>query len=201
MEFAWARQKNTKLQPLVIAVNEEKYLSVHVLARRDCTAALLADLKDMPVALPRGSQNCELFWKRQAGLHGFALTDPLAALQRPADVEDALDDVVEGKAEVAVVDGAGMECYQRRKPGRFARLKELHKPESFPVPIVAYVEGQIDDATLRTFKEGIVRAQRTAKGQRVLMLWKLTSFDPVPDDYPRLLDEVAQKYAPTAAEE
>lgn len=197
MEFAWARQKNTKLQPLVIAVNQQKYLRVHVLVRHDGAATRLADLKDMPVALPRASlPHCELFLKRQGSLCGTESAPAFSQLCRPSNAEDALDDVVEGKAQAAVIDGAGLECYQRRKPGRFARLKELHKPESFPVPIVAYVEGKLDDARLRAFREGIVKAQQTAKGRQVLMLWKLTAFEPVPDDYGQLLDEVAKTYTP-----
>jgi ABC-type phosphate/phosphonate transport system substrate-binding protein len=197
MEFAWARQKNTKLQPLVIAVNQEKYLRVHVLVRQDCAATRLTDLKDMRVALPRaGVPHCELFLKRQGSLCATESAPAFSQLSRPSDAEDALDDVVEGKAQAAIIDGAGLECYQRRKPGRFARLKELRKPESFPVPIVAYVEGLLDDAKLRAFREGIVKAQQTAKGRQVLMLWKLTGFEPVPDDYGQLLDEVAKTYTP-----
>jgi len=150
----------------------------------------------MPVALPRGLPHCELFLKRQGNLCGTESATAFSQLCRPADAEDALDDVVEGKAQAAVIDGAVLECYQRRKPGRFAQLKELRKPESFPVPIVAYVEGTLDDADLRAFREGIVKAQKTAKGRQALMLWKLTGFEPVPDDYGQLLDNVAKTYAP-----
>lgn len=199
MEFAWARQKNTKLQPLVIAVNEQKYLRVHVLVRQDCAAGRLADLKDMPLGMPRCClEHCELFLKRQGSLCATDTAAAFSQLSRSSDADDALDDLVDGKTQAAVVDGAGLESYQRRKPGRFARLKELHKPESFPVPIVAYVEGKLDDASLRAFREGIVKAQQTAKGRQVLMLWKMTGFEPVPDDYPQLLDEVAKTYTPPA---
>jgi ABC-type phosphate/phosphonate transport system substrate-binding protein len=201
MEFAWARQKNSKLQPLVIAVNQQKYLRVHVLVRQDCAATCFADLKDLPVALPRGLPHCELFFKRQGNLCGSESAAAFSQLCRPGVAEDALDDVVEGKVQAAVIDGAVLECYQRRKPGRFAQLKELRKPESFPVPIVAYVEGKLGDADLRAFREGIVKAQKTAKGRQALMLWKLTGFEPVPDDYGQLLDNVAKTYAPPASQQ
>jgi hypothetical protein len=114
-------------------------------------------------------------------------------------VEDALDAVVDGACQAAVVDGAAMDCYQHRKPGRFGNLKEIGSPETFPVPIVAYVDGKLDDATLCTVREGICRAQQTAKGQRVLMLWKLTGFETVPDDYPALLDDIAESYSPASS--
>jgi ABC-type phosphate/phosphonate transport system substrate-binding protein len=197
MEFAWARAKNDKLRPLVIAVNQQKYLRVHILVRQDCPATRLTDLKDRPVALPRASlPHCELFLKRQGSLCGTEMAPAFSQLCRPADAEDALDDVVEGKAQAAVIDGAVLDCYRRRKPGRYAQLKELDKPESFPVPIVAYVDGQLNDADLRAFRDGIVKAQQTAKGRQVLMLWKLTGFEPVPDDYAQLLDNVAKTYTP-----
>src|SRR5262249_49082593 len=133
VEFAWARQKNTKLHALVIAVNQNRCLRVHVMVRQDCAAARLADFKEMPISVPRCSlEHCELFVRRQASLCGGDGAAAFSQLCRPADVEDALDDVVDGKSQAAVVDGAALDCYQKRKPGRFGRLKELHKPELFP---------------------------------------------------------------------
>jgi ABC-type phosphate/phosphonate transport system substrate-binding protein len=194
-EFAWARQKNTKLQPLVIAVNQDRSLRVHVLVRQDCTATRLADLKDMPLALPRCTlDHCELFLNQQQALCGSS-NAPFPKLCRPGAVEDALDEVVDGKMQAAVVDGAAVDSYQHRKPGRFARLKDLHKPVLFPAPVVAYQEGAIDDTALRAFRGGLLKAQQSAKGRMVLTLWKLTRFEKVPDDYPQLLDEVAKTYA------
>src|SRR5207244_6848780 len=47
----------------------------------------------------------------------------------PENTEDALDDVVDGVVQAAVVDRAGLEAYKRRKPGRFNRLKEVARSQ------------------------------------------------------------------------
>ena len=69
----------------------------------------------------------------------------------------------------------------------------------FPAPIVAYQEGGLDDAAVRAFRDGFMKTQQSARGRMVLMLWKLTGFESVPDDYPQLLDKVAKTYTPPRA--
>src|SRR5262249_20800450 len=156
----------------------DKSLRVRVLVRQDCTATRLADLKDMPLALPRCAlDHCELFLNQQQALCGS--NAPFPKLCRPGAVEHALDEVVDGKVQAAVVDGAAADSYQQRRPGRFARLKDLHKPVMFPAPVVAYQEGGLDDAALRAFRGGLLKAKESAKGRMVLTLWKITGFEKV----------------------
>jgi len=37
------------------------------------------------------------------------------------NVEDGLDDVVDGNIQAAVLESAALEAYKRRKPGRYGR--------------------------------------------------------------------------------
>src|SRR5207244_11836898 len=81
----------------------------------------------------------------------------------PENTEDALDDVVDGVVQAAVVDRAGLEAYKRRKPGRFNRLKEVARSQPLPPPLVAYYEGVLDQDTLKRFGDGLLNARRKEK--------------------------------------
>jgi ABC-type phosphate/phosphonate transport system substrate-binding protein len=115
-------------------------------------------------------------------------------ITNPATVEDALDDVVDGVAQVCVVDSVALDCYKRRKPGRFAKLKIAHSSEIFPAAVVAYRTEILDEATRARFRDGMMNANRTARGRWLMTLWKLTGFEPVPPDYDRTLTEIAKAY-------
>ena len=108
--------------------------------------------------------------------------------------------MVDGTVQAAVVDGVGLEAYKRRKPGRFAKLKELLKSELFPDTVVAYHRGALDDATLERFRSGLMRADKTATGRLLLMLWTLTAFEAVPPDYEQMLGDIAKAYPAPSGE-
>src|SRR5262245_914159 len=126
IEYAWVRQKHTELKPLVIAVNQRRDLYAHLLVRKDNMAGGMAELRDQALARPSNSKLwCDLCLDRQCRLCGKAPASHFSAVAVPATAEDALDDVVEGTVAATVVDGISLEGYQRRKPARFAQLKEL----------------------------------------------------------------------------
>jgi ABC-type phosphate/phosphonate transport system substrate-binding protein len=196
-EFAWARQKNPKLRPLVIAVSGDQAMRAHVMARQGSTAAKLTDLKGQAFALPKESRaHCRLLVERQCKAQGKSPQDFFAPLTTPGNVEDALDDVLDGVVQATVIDSFGLEAYKRRKPGRFAKLKEIQKSEVFPAPVVAYQDGTFDEATLKQFREDLLRTIQDAEGQRLLGLWKLTGFAQVPNDYERTVTEILRAYPP-----
>src|SRR5260370_22695274 len=62
IEFAWARQKHPELRPLMIAVNQQRYLRAYFMVRADNPATSLKDLHDRTFSLPRESwKHCHLF--------------------------------------------------------------------------------------------------------------------------------------------
>jgi len=196
-EFAWAQQKNPRLRPLVIAVSGDHRMRAHLMAHQDCPATKLADLKTKPFALPKESRaHCRLYIDRQCKAQGKSPPTFFARLTTPDNLEEALDDVVDGVVQATVVDSFGWEAYKRRKPGRSAKLKEVQKSEVFPSPVVAYHTGAFDEPTLGRFRDDLLRANQDAEAQRLLTLWKLTGFTQVPDDYERTLTEIVKAYPP-----
>jgi ABC-type phosphate/phosphonate transport system substrate-binding protein len=196
-EFAWARQKHPELRPLVIAVNQSHHLRALLVVRQDSRAACLADLRDKPFGLPRFSRaHCHLYLQRRCQECGKEPQALFGKITTPANVEEALDDVVDDLIHASVVDGVALEGYQRRKPGRYAKLKTVQVSEVFPAAVVAYRAGAVDEATLRKFREGLLGAQRTVLGRQMLLLWKLTGFEPVPEDYEQTLADIVKAYPP-----
>src|SRR5206468_1280812 len=188
VEFAWARQKHKDLRPLVIAVNQDRHLRAHLLVAGNSPASRFADLQGKALAMAKGTRlHCRLFVERPCQGCGHEPEKFFSRITTPTDVEDALDDVVDGTVEATVVDGAALECYKRRKPGRFAKLRELQISEVFPSSVIAYHAGHLNDATLKRFKDGMIGAGQRTGTKRVLMLWKMTGFEAIPEDYEQTL--------------
>jgi len=202
-EFAWARQKDANLKPLMLAVNQQQHQRALILVRNDSAAASLADLKGKTIAVPRrGRENCQLFLDRRCKAIGKEPKDFFAKILTPNAAEEAVDAVVNGQVDAALTDTCFLDWYEKHKAARFARLKVVEKSEVFPATVVAYRAGAIDDATLRRLREGMVSAKDNPRGVELMTLCQMTSFDPVPDDYDKLLTEIAKAYpAPEKAKE
>lgn len=195
IEFAWARQRFPDIRPLMIAVNEDRHLRALLVVRRDASVMGLADVKGKAVALPRGArEHCHVFLNHGCIKAGTEMQKYFAKLTNPANSEVALDDVVDGLVDAAVVDSLAYDSFKRRKPGRFARLKVAEQSEVFPAAVIAYRPGCIDVVRLQRFRDGMINANQTTLGRKLLTLWKLTGFEPIPPDYEQTLTRIVQAY-------
>jgi ABC-type phosphate/phosphonate transport system substrate-binding protein len=196
-EFAWAQEKDPKLQPLAIAVNVYPYRYAYVVARRDNKATDFAGLQGQSLSLPRAGQgHLRLFVERQSQAAGKPLDAYFSKMPTPDNAEDALDDVVDGTVQTVVVDRVGLEAYKRRKPGRFSRLKVVAQSPAFPPPLVAYYGMVLDKATRERFQDGLLNANRKEEGKRLLTLFRLTGFEASPGDFEKVIAETRKAYPP-----
>jgi ABC-type phosphate/phosphonate transport system substrate-binding protein len=199
-EFAWAREKYPDLKPLAVAVNVYKYPVAYVVSARTNPAKDFAGLKGQSLAVPAsGAGFLRLFVERQSEANAKKANEFFSKITTADNVEDALDDLVDGKVQAVVVDRAGLEAYKRRKPGRFKQLKEVAQSKPFPPALVAYYDSALDEATLRRFKDGLLGAAGKEKGQTLLTLFRLTGFQDVPDDFDRVLADTRKAYPPPDA--
>jgi ABC-type phosphate/phosphonate transport system substrate-binding protein len=199
-EFAWARQKFQDLRPLCIVINRQRNLYAYVMVKEDSPVKNFADLKGKAVALPlRSREHCRLYLERLCAAAGQEPERFLGQTVTSAHVEAALDDVLRGKVQAAVVDGVSLECYRHVKPGCGARLRVLSQSEIFPAAVVAYRQGALDAATLNRFKNGMITANQNERGRDLMSMWKVTAFEAVPADYEQTLTNVLRAYPPPAA--
>jgi ABC-type phosphate/phosphonate transport system substrate-binding protein len=201
-EFAWVREKYPEIKPLVIVVNQIPHQRAYLLVRKDDKLSAFADLKGKSLAIARHTHEpCYLFLERKCQATGVKMEDSFSKITRPDNVEAALDDLVDGTVQAAVVDEAAISSYKRRKPGRFAKLKELEKSPIFPAGVVAYRPDKWNDADLKSIRDALLNAHQNPEGRQLLTMWKLTGFEPVPEDYDERLKNIAKEYPPPNGKE
>ena len=199
VEFAWARVKHPELRPLAIAVNQDPHLHALVVVRAENNAADVSSLHDQVLAMPQQSKiHCHLFLEKFSRSGRRPTQQFFSKVTTPPNTEEALDDVIDKDAAVAVVDGVAFETFKRRKPGRAAKLRVVATSDVFPSAVIAYRPGVLDEATLNKFRSGLFNANQNAMGKQMLTLWKLTAFEAIPADYEQNLTEIVKTYPPPA---
>ena len=194
-EFAWATNDCPDLKPLALAVNLYRYPTVHILTNRDNPATDFAGLKGQSVVLPdRGQPFLRLFAQREARAQGKELNEFFAKTATQASVEDCIDDVVDGTVQVVVVDRAALEAFKQSKPGRFKKLKEVAKSPPLPPLVIAYYGSVLDSAEVKNIQDQLVAAGKAEKGKTLLMLFHMTAFNAVGDDFEGVLAETRKVF-------
>lgn len=203
IEYAWIKQKHPQIQPLMIAVNQDRHFRVHLVVKGGDSVKNIADLSGMKIAMPKGTrEHSRLFLTKHCQVCGKVPGSFFKTTTMPATVEEALDDVVDGEVEAAIVEAVPLSSYTRRKPGRAAQLKSLIVSEVFPSGVIAFNPGHLDEVTLQKFRNGMTNANKNIMGRQMLMLWKLTAFEPVPEDYDTICKKITEIYpSPVAAPE
>ncbi|CAN5206695.1 hypothetical protein BH10PLA2_BH10PLA2_33500 [soil metagenome] len=194
-EFAWAQEKLPSLKPLMLAVRVHPFSRAFILVKKTNPAKDFAGLAGQTLSMPAPSLGFpQLFIEREAEAAGKKLDTFFGKISKPQEVEDAIDDVVDGVVQVTVVDQQVLTAYKRRKPGRFEKLKLVAQSLEFPPPIIAYKDKDLDEPTLQKFRDGLIKASTKERGQRMLNMFRLTSFDSPSADFEKLLAEMRKKY-------
>ncbi len=197
IEYAWARRSNSRLQPLVICVNQERALRAFLVVRAASSYRKPADLRDRLLALPAESrEHCKVFLRRKCVPAGTPPNRFYKKIVRSGDTEEALDDVVDGKVQAALVDGLAWNSYCKAKAGCARRLRVLLESEPFPCGIIACQQGRFPPQRVQRFRDGLIAAHATRRGKQLMEFLRLTGFEAVPTDYDRLLDRIVRAYPP-----
>ena len=191
-ELAWAQEKYPKLKPLALAVNGQPYRQVFVVVRKDGKAKAIDDLKGKKIAVPKDAKSYALLVLES--LAKKPAKEFAGEVKVTDNAEDALDDLVDGVVNAALVERQAIDGFKRRKPARFAQLKDLDKSKPLPPATIVYYEGKLDGATLAKFRDGLVNANRKEKGRSLLTYFKLTGFMPPPRDFDTVLAETRKDY-------
>jgi phosphonate transport system substrate-binding protein len=200
VEFAWVQHKFPLLKPLMLAVNEKVYVSVHLVTKASSKIARFEDLKGKQVSLPaRSGGASHVFVERHSAKSGGKPDTFFAKIVKHDSVEDGLDDVARGMVDAAVVDSVMLESYAIVKPGVMALLRTIEKSPPFPASVVAYRQGILKQQTVDTFRTGMLNANKDPNSKGLMTLWRLTAFEPVPPDYSQALDTIREAYPPPAA--
>ncbi len=188
VEYAWLKDRYPRLKPALLACNEQAALRAFLVGGSDNDVQSIKDLRHRPFAMPKCSLNhCYYFLDAAVRRAGHNPKDYFTPASRPANSEDALDAVVDGQTPATVVDGVALETYRERKPGRARRLRVIEESCAYPAPaFIARIDGS-DAETIKSFQDGMAQVHRHVLGRQVLTFWRLSRFEPVSDEYAKLL--------------
>jgi ABC-type phosphate/phosphonate transport system substrate-binding protein len=191
LEYGRLRDKCRDCKPLLVAVQETLTLKAEVLTQKENPARGLADLKGKRLALPRRPQAHTLYYLERS----LGKTDYQSSPRENTDNTDAaIEAVVEGGADYTVIGNAAWDVYRDRKPGRAKRLKVVEESPEFPSTVIVYNELESNEEVLKKFRDNLLSADQTREGRQTLNLWRISSFQDVPKDYERQVDEILRRY-------
>jgi hypothetical protein len=191
VEFAWAQAKDPKLRPLLLAINQQRAVHALLVAKKDSPLTGFADLKGKAVHLLKSREHCQLFTDKSAGGKPQEFFGKVVPAK---NVEDALDNVLRGKVQAAVVDNVDLDVYKSIHPGRYDRVKVLAKSEPFPATVIAYYQGALSEGILKKLRAGMLKANESEKGKEAMADVRITAFEAVPEDFSQLLSSIAKAY-------
>jgi ABC-type phosphate/phosphonate transport system substrate-binding protein len=196
VEFAWTVSKYPSFQPVVIAINQQPYLRACLVVRAESKATGFGSLRGSKLDFsPLTRLHCHMYLERQCALSGQP--DPhrfFSPLHETDHDEEALDDVVDRLADGAVVDEVALKRYKRRKPSRMSQLNVLDRSSLFPASVIVCDSGTFDRGTLQQLRKGLLEARNRPFGIHLMTMWKMTAFEPVPDNYARMLADISKIY-------
>ncbi len=200
-EFAWAKQKYPKLKVIALCVNKTQQARVLLIVKASSKASCSADLKGKVIAVPRmGRAPCRIFLERRCVKPGTLPEKVFSRIDTPFLTEEALNDLIDGEVDAAVVDGAGWDEFRAKRPALVRSLRVIAESEPFPCGVIAYCPGQLSEAKVHKFSAGLVSAPTTQRGRDTLRMLRLTSFELPPTNHDSLLDAIAKAYpAPVPA--
>ncbi|WP_020469218.1 phosphate/phosphite/phosphonate ABC transporter substrate-binding protein [Zavarzinella formosa] len=198
-EFAWAKQKYPELEAIVCTVPRPREVQAFILVRHDCKATNLGDLKGTKLVMASGLRDhARLFFeKRKADEMG---SETLCSLSKTSTVHDAIHKVIDGDGDVTVCDLASWNYFLKLYPGPAQNLRVLAKSEVFPPSVVVHKKGSIPEFVVKKFREGMLTAHQSPKGQKLMGTIKMERFDLLPANYDEQLKESLKLY-PLSAQE
>jgi ABC-type phosphate/phosphonate transport system substrate-binding protein len=197
-EFAWARERNPDLKPLLIAVNQQPFTRAVLVVHNDNTAPDPTALRGKVLAVPRlAHDHCRMFLSRHCIRKGMRVEQWFEKVATPTTACDALDDVANERASAAVVDDVDLATFRKEYPKTAAKLRVLAESEVFPCAVIAYQPGGgMNEGTLERLQAGLIEAKNTRRGRKLLELCRITGFELIPADYDKSLAEILKAYPP-----
>ncbi|MFO0811961.1 MAG: PhnD/SsuA/transferrin family substrate-binding protein [Gemmatales bacterium] len=191
LEFAWMQAVTPDAKPLLVASIDPGATKTVIVTKQGDVAKDLKDLAGASLAIPDKipfiSQQVLKTALGQSAEKAFKLV-------KSGNVDDTLEEVLDGKARGAIVTGAGMEVFRERKPGRFKKLKVVFESPDLPPTTVMYNDKVTDKAALARFKDALIKSNEKPEGNRVLTLYKLKGFEPFPEGFEKKAAEMGKAY-------
>jgi ABC-type phosphate/phosphonate transport system substrate-binding protein len=194
-EFAWAKKKFPKLEPIVVCLNDSRNIRAVQIVLATSKAESHADLKGTTLALPRENRAfCRLYAERRCVTPACTLEKYYKDVTNPIDCEDALDAVGRGKVDSAIVEASLWESYQKNKPAWAKYLRVLQESEIFPPGVIAYKQGKFTAKQADSVRNALINAGGHAQGKGVMKSMRVSAFASAPEKFADILDACFAAY-------
>lgn len=198
-EFAWMKQKDPQLVPIMIAAPTLRPMKAYVVVNGTSPAKTMNDLRGKTLSLANGTrEHARIFIDRSCQVEGAVPSQFFDKIITPVNGETALHEIYDNKAQAAIVDGNAMQCFAERYPARSKKLRTLLESPAFPLSAVVVKQGAMDAPTLAKFTDGMGKANASQMGKQLMSMMQMAGFEPVPPDYDRQLADVAKAFPPPA---
>ena len=196
-EFAWAKKKFPKLEPIVICLSTTPKVRAVQLVLQTNKAETYADLKGGSLAIPRENRAfCKLYAERRCVAPGTTLDTFFKRVTTPIDCEDALDSVGRGKIDSAIVESSLWEAYSKSKPAWAKYLRVLQESEVFPPGVIAFKQGKFTAKQADAFRNALLNAGSVQQGKDVMKTLRVSGFSVAPEKFGDILDASFKAYPP-----
>ena len=199
-EFAWAKKKYPKLEPIVVCLSASPRVRAVQIVAAKSKADSHADLKGTTLALTRENRAfCRLYAERRCVTPDSTPEKYYKKLTNPVDCRDALDDVRRGNVDSAIVEASLWEAYQKNKPFLAKNLRVLQESETFPPGVIAYKQGKFSAKQADAFRNALINAGDHPQGKAVMRAMRVTAFSAAPEKFGDILDACCKAYPAPAA--
>jgi len=190
-EYGWLKPLCRDLRPLLIATASTPKLQAVFLAPQASSAKSPDDLRGRTLALAsKLPPHVRLHLDRRFD----PPSDKLFRILEVKTAQEAIEAVIESKADLTLVSNVQMEVYRQQRPGRFKRLRELESSPEFPLPVVAYRPRPELEEPVQEFRKALLTAKDSPEGRQMLVLWRIEGFQEPPADYEAQTERIAKLY-------
>lgn len=194
-EFAWLKKKHPELEPLLVAMPTTDSLTIVLVVGKDSPAKSFVDVKGLKFAIAKDArEDTRQFLTQRCQENKTNIKDMFGEPLAPESAEATLDSVVDGVAKAAAVDRGTWKMFERRKPGRAAKLRVIDTSEPFVPSVVAYMRGKLDPTIAQRFRDGMSTCHTTPKGSHLVSQIKIIKFEMIPVDFDKRLAESLKAY-------
>jgi len=196
MNLPGPTRKDPGLKPLALSVNVYRYPTAYIRrGQRQCRDPISPGLKGQTLAIAGDSHAfLRLYIDRESRMAGKKPEEFFSRIAASENVEDALDDAVDGVVQAVVVHRAGLEAYKKAKTRPFQAtqtsgpVRAVPAPRSSPSTTISWTSERCNASARACWTR-----TKKKRGQTLLNLFHLTKFESVPKDFDRVRSEMGEE--------
>ncbi|MFT3880746.1 MAG: PhnD/SsuA/transferrin family substrate-binding protein [Gemmatales bacterium] len=191
VEYAWLKAANPELVPLVTAFTTDVKMKGCIVVVDDNPAKTLLDLRGKSLCQSeRLPHHTYVYLHHALEKSGAKPKGFFKATNTPANSDEGIESVIEGKADAILLDFDSWKVYQERKPERSKKLRIIDQSCDFPTSVVLYQKGCWGKAEILILELALCSAHEKPYSRQLFNCWGISKFVPCGARYRRITDNI-----------